>query len=45
MLYYDNINISKGINIAKSNNSMIFIISFLITDPNFKILYGMVAMI
>ena len=39
MLYYDRIDISKGIDLAKSNNSkefMICIIGFLMMESNFK---------
>ena len=48
MLYYDRIDISEGIYIAKINNSKkctISIIDFLSMDSSFKILYAMVVMI
>ena len=44
MLYCDIIDISEGINVAKSNNSkesMIFTIGLLIMESNFKIMYAM----
>ena len=48
MLYYDRIDISEGIDIAKSNNRKEFMIClywFLIMDSNFKIMYAIVVMI
>ena len=48
MIYYDRIDISKGIDLAKSNSCkecMICTIGFLIMDSNFKILYAKVVMI
>ena len=51
MLYYERIDISQGIDLAKSNNSkecMIcyyWIIGFLIMGSNFKIMYVMVVII
>ena len=48
MLYYDRIDISKGINLAKSSkvkNAWFAIIGFLTMDSNFKILHAMVVMI
>ena len=48
MLYYDRVDISKGIDLAKSNDSnecMIEIHGFLITGLNFKILFVTVAII
>ena len=48
MLYYDRINISEGIDLAKSNDSkecMICHYCFLIMDSNLKIMYVMVVMI
>ena len=48
MFYYDRTDLSKGTDLAKSNNSrkecIIFNYWFLITDSNFKILYAMVVM-
>ena len=44
MLYYDRIDISKGIDLAKSNNckkSMIYHYWILILDSSFKIMYAM----
>ena len=48
ILYYDRLDISKGIDLAKSSNNkerMSRHFGFLIMDSNFKILYAMVAMI
>ena len=48
MLYYDRVDISKGIDLAKSNDSnecIIEIHGFLITGLNFKILFVTVAII
>ena len=48
MLYYNRIDISKGIDTAKSSNSKEFVICrycFLIIGLHFKILYAMVVMI
>ena len=48
MLYYDRIDISEGIDLAKCNNSKEFLIChswFLIMDSNFKILYVMVVIL
>ena len=48
MLYYDKIDISKEVDLAKSNNSnkcMIATIGFSIMDSNFKILHAMVVII
>ena len=48
MMYYDRIDISEEIDLAKSNNRKEFMIchyQFLIMDSNFKILYAMVVMI
>ena len=48
MLHYDRIDISKGIDLAKSNNSkecMIWYFCFLIIDLVFKITYVMVVII
>ena len=48
MLYYDRIYISKGTDLAKSNNNKEcmtdVIIGFLITDLKFKILFAMFVM-
>ena len=46
--YYDSIDISLGINLAKSSNSKKVWFStagFLIVDSHFKIMYAMVVMI
>ena len=40
MVYYNRIDISEGIDLAKSNNSKECMIWFLIMDSNFKILYA-----
>ena len=48
MLYYDRVDISEGIDLAKNNYSEKFIIChhwFLIADSSFKILYAKVVMI
>ena len=48
MLYYDRIDLSEGIDLAKSNSSknLIFItIGFLIMGPNFRILSVTVVVI
>ena len=46
MLHYDTIDLSEGTDVAKSNNSIIWLLKhgFLIMGSNFKILYVMVAM-
>ena len=49
MLYYNIIDINKGIDLATSNNNKkkvgFFTIGFLIIDSDFKIIYVMVVMI
>ena len=49
MLCYDRIDITKGIDLAKSNNSkecmIVVTIGFLIMDSNFQIMYVMIVMI
>ena len=48
MLHYDRIDISKRVDLAKSNKSkecMICRYCFLVMDSNFKIMYAMVVMI
>ena len=48
MLYWDRVDISKRIDLAKSNGSnefLIQIIGFLITGLNFKILFAIVFII
>ena len=47
MLYYDRVDISKGIDPTKSDKSKEYIIChnfFLIMETNFKIMYAMVVM-
>ena len=48
MLYYERIDISKRVALAKRNkskkNERFAIIGFLIMDSNFKIMYAMVVM-
>ena len=48
MLYYDSVDISKGIDPTKSNKSrerMFVTIGFLIMDSNFKIMYIIIVVI
>ena len=48
MLYYDCIDISKGVDLAKSNyhkKHWFVNTGFLIMDSNFKVMYAMVALI
>ena len=45
MLYYDRIDISKGIDLAIVKNIWFATISVLIMDSNFKIMYVMAVMI
>ena len=48
MLYYDSVDISKGIDPTKTNKSrerMFVTIGFLIMDSNFKIMYIIIVVI